>query len=141
MPKQNRGPKSVNPELIQNGYGKVLYVLELAGNKWYVGTTTQTPRERLNAHKRGAGSAWTRAHPVKRMKECEIVETATAGLKETCKTLELMQIYGVENVRGGTYCQKTLSQDQLNAINKELEYDTRVKKKIPIKPIIPRFFE
>jgi predicted GIY-YIG superfamily endonuclease len=79
---------------------KTLYVLRLAHRKWYVGTTGQSPRQRLATHQRGAGSAWTRTHPVQAMVHTMDVPAATAGILETAKTLELMRRHGVGNVRG-----------------------------------------
>ena len=102
---------------------KTLYVLSLAHGKWYVGTTSQSARQRLGAHQRGAGSAWTRAHRVERMVHAESVPAATAGLLETAKTLELMKLHGVPNVRGGSYSQKVLDDGQMATIERELRHN------------------
>lgn len=97
-----------------------LYVLRLTHGKWYVGTTMQSPRARLAAHERGAGSAWTRAHRVLEMVHTRTVPTETAGISETAKTIELMRLHGVDAVRGGSYCQRVLSAAQLGCIKREL---------------------
>lgn len=102
---------------------KTLYVPRLARGKWYVGTTGQSPRQRLATHERGAGSAWTRAHPVEAMVHTEDVPAATAGILETAKTLELMGRHGVGNVRGGSYCQRVLTLAQTEDVERQLRHN------------------
>jgi len=102
---------------------KTLYVLRLARGKWYVGTTGQSPRQRLATHERGAGSAWTRAHPVEAMVHTEDVPAATAGILETAKTLELMGRHGVGNVRGGSYSQRVLTLAQTEDVERQLRHN------------------
>ena len=102
---------------------KTLYVLRLAHRKWYVGTTGQSPRQRLATHQRRAGSAWTRTHPVQAMVHTMDVPAATAGILETAKTLELMRRHGVGNVRGGSYCQRVLTSMQIEDIERQLRHN------------------
>jgi predicted GIY-YIG superfamily endonuclease len=80
-----------------------LYVLKLAHDKWYVGTTRGPVRHRVDAHQRGAGSSWTRKHRVLGVAEQTPVDPATAGFTEDAKVLAMMARFGIEAVRGGTY--------------------------------------
>lgn len=82
-----------------------LYVLELSGEKYYVGQS-RNPIQRINEHFAGDGSSWTRLHkPVGIVK---IINTNFSSWRaalemEALLTLELMKIYGWKNVRGGPY--------------------------------------
>jgi len=73
----------------------VVYVIECTGDRYYVGTTTDL-EHRLEQHFEGYGSEYTKEHPPER------VIMVTEGGQETEKwlTLELMERYGWENVRG-----------------------------------------
>ncbi len=91
-----------------------IYVLELAGGKYYVGkTATDDVQSRIDAHIAGQGSAWTQAHPViklvKHLKNC-------SPFDEDKETIKLMHEHGWQNVRGGRYCQKMLSSDDVRNI-------------------------
>lgn len=77
-------------------------MLELNNLKYYVGQTTTS--ERLQAHFKGKGSAWTKLHGVKAILETVDIDVGDyhhAEIIENRKTIECMNIYGWENVRGG----------------------------------------
>jgi predicted GIY-YIG superfamily endonuclease len=94
-----------------------LYVLQLEDGKYYVGRTDNIAK-RYAEHKSGRGSEWTKLHkPVKVM---ETHETKT-GEDETNFTKFLMKKYGVDNVRGGAYCQRELP----DYFEDMLEHETR----------------
>ena len=97
-----------------------IYVLKLKGGKYYVGRTDKNVIVRFNEHKAGKGSAWT-----KKYKPVEL-EYAKNGDKfdEDKLTKQYMEKYGIENVRGGTYCQITLSNEIVQMISKELNGGT-----------------
>jgi predicted GIY-YIG superfamily endonuclease len=81
-----------------------LYILQLEHGKWYVGKTDDVSR-RYSEHKSGKGSEWTKLHsPIK------ILETrqVKSDSDETNVTKDLMKKYGIDNVRGGAYCQRDL---------------------------------
>ncbi len=94
-----------------------IYVLELEGGKHYVGKTSDVKR-RFEQHMRGIGSEWTKLY-----KPIKLVETRRIGSEhdENNKTKDLMKKYGVENVRGGSYCQVVLP----DAIKKTLQTEIR----------------
>lgn len=82
-----------------------LYVLRLEGDKYYVGQSRNLT-ERLKKHFEGRGSSWTRLHrPLEVVSTVELGTTSwvTAMRAETYLTLDLMKIYGTDNVRGGAY--------------------------------------
>jgi hypothetical protein len=95
---------------------KILYVLRLQDECWYVGTTNDLAA-RVEAHRTGKdGAAWTRKHKV-----IEVAEAipCTSPLMEDFKTKELMQRYGVLKVRGGSYCQIKLNPAQWETLTRE----------------------
>lgn len=93
-----------------------IYVLELDGNKYYVGKTTN-PDFRLDTHFDVGGSAWTiKYKPIKLIEliaECD-------NFDEDKYTLKYMEKYGIENVRGGSFCQIKLSEENTNTIKRML---------------------
>lgn len=94
-----------------------LYILQLEHGKWYVGKTDDV-QKRYSEHKSGNGSEWTRLHkPVKMMETRQIKSSED----ETAVTKELMKKYGVDNVRGGAYCQRELP----DYVEDMIEHETR----------------
>ena len=93
-----------------------LYVLQLEDDKWYVGKTDDI-NKRFEQHKSGKGSAWTKEYkPIK----IADTRTITSVHDETNVTKDLMKKYGIDNVRGGAYCQVDLPEQQINSIRHEL---------------------
>jgi len=91
-----------------------IYILNLAQNKFYVGKTDK-PKFRLDSHFKNGGCAWT-----KKYKPIQIL-----GLFPDCDdfdedkyTLKYMSKYGIDNVRGGSFCQTTLSRENINTIER-----------------------
>ncbi len=88
-----------------------VYVLRLEAGKFYVGQSMY-PEERIKEHFNGKGSEWTRRYPP--IEVIKIIKTNAfswrAALEiETQVTLELMKIYGWDNVRGGGYSPRNLA--------------------------------
>ena len=81
-----------------------VYVLELANDNWYVGTS-EALTDRLCQHFSGEGAAWTKQHhPIR------VVQILSGGKPlEKQKTLELMREKGFEHVRGHAWCQVCLA--------------------------------
>jgi hypothetical protein len=90
-----------------------LYVLECECDKIYVGTTKNFS-SRIIQHGNDLGSEWTKKYkPIKILKKLDNKNQ----YDEDTYTLYYMEKYGVDNVRGGTFCQVVLNNETKNLIN------------------------
>lgn len=91
-----------------------IYIYKLEEEKYYVGKTTNTLR-RFDNHLHDKGSKWTKLykpiHPLGIMYNCDEFD-------ELKYTIKYMSIYGIQNVRGGPFCQINLDQSDITIINK-----------------------
>ena len=91
-----------------------IYVLELHEGKYYVGKTTNI-EFRLEDHINGIGSAWTIKYKykslLKSIKGCDPQD-------EDKYTLMYMELFGIDCVRGGSFCEIELNNDDKLIINK-----------------------
>ena len=92
------------------------YVLQLQEGKWYVGKTND-PFNRLMQHVNENGSAWTRKYAPLQVHE---VKPHASRFDEDNKTLEYMETYGIDNVRGGCYVQVVLPPEQRREIQRKI---------------------
>ena len=107
----------LNKNDIKTNVKKILYiyVLECEGGKYYIGKTNN-PEFRIENHFEGHGSEWT-----KHYKPIKILEIIPGDdFDEDKYTKIYMSKYGIENVRGGVYCQLTLSDTEINMLRKEI---------------------
>ncbi len=89
-----------------------IYVLALEHGKYYVGYSEDV-ETRINQHKAGNGSEWTKLHhPIKTI----CVVKAGDENHERNMTLKYMEKCGVENVRGAGYSQCVLPESTKKAI-------------------------
>ena len=90
-----------------------IYTLKLVNDKYYIGKT-ENMNVRVPSHFNGYGSVWTSKYPC-----LELVESfeTTNPYDEDSTTLKYMEKYGIDNVRGGQWCQIVLSSEQRNQIN------------------------
>ena len=93
-----------------------IYVLQLSQGKWYVGKTTKTAMKRFAEHKAGYGCAWTRKYKPIGIVECFLGD----NFDEDKKTKQYMDKYGIDNVRGGSYCKIQLEQASVASIKREM---------------------
>jgi predicted GIY-YIG superfamily endonuclease len=93
-----------------------VYILRLEGGYYYVGKS-DNPMKRYQEHVSGAGSAWTRAH--KPVGVEKIIENVSP-FEEDRYTKEYMAKYGIDKVRGGSYVEKRLDEDQVYSLQKEI---------------------
>lgn len=93
-----------------------IYVLELQGNKYYVGKTNHT-FQRFNQHKSGSGAKWTQKHKVKDLFAFH------KDMKETDEnkiTIQMMKKYGVRNVRGGSWTKVNMTEAEIKRLEKRI---------------------
>jgi len=93
-----------------------IYILKLEEGKYYVGKTKINFDIRLKQHLDGKGCAWTRKYKVLKVEEQFIGD----DFDETKYTLKYMSQYGIDNVRGGTYSNINLDENQREEIKKEI---------------------
>lgn len=91
----------------------VIYGLECAGGKYYVGRVrVASAKDRIDAHFRGDGATWTTLH-----KPLHVVFKEEGNVFDEDKhVVRLMNKYGIENVRGGTFSRVCLPYYQQNTI-------------------------
>ena len=98
----------------------VIYVLELEGERFYVGKTTEKNLEaRLQSHQRRDDKCahWTKVYKVKNIRR-DLFRYKASPFEEDMVVKEMMYIYGVDKVRGGIYSQYTLPPERVNTILK-----------------------
>jgi predicted GIY-YIG superfamily endonuclease len=96
-----------------------IYVLRLTGGKYYIGKTTNL-LARLDAHRHDCpshGSSWTDKYIIE---DCIESVAMTSKFHEDNKTLEYMGKYGIDNVRGGSFCSVELDQATKDHIQKQI---------------------
>ena len=78
----------------------IVYVLELEDDCYYVGITYNL-NLRLSQHWSGNGAKWTKLHkPISVI----LVEYPSSIERENVITKELIETYGKNKVKGGSYC-------------------------------------
>ena len=88
-----------------------IYILKLINNKYYVGKSLD-PEKRFLDHMNGTGSTWTKKYePL----EIEKIIPNASHFDEDKYTLEYMNKYGIDNVRGGSYVKEIL--DEIDKYN------------------------
>lgn len=104
-----------------------IYVLKLVDNRYYVGRTGNILR-RIQEHFTGCGALYTmKYNPIKVIEITEELKNTD----ERNKTIEIMNKYGWEKVRGSHWCSLEIKKPNIeknkrtkvNKYKKELEYD------------------
>ena len=91
-----------------------IYVLQLEKGKYYIGKTSN-PKFRLEQHFNSSGSQYTKKYTPKKV--LQIIPNCD-NFDEDKYTLKYMEQYGINNVRGGSFCQLKLDKDNLSTIKK-----------------------
>ena len=97
-----------------------IYVLKLTSNKYYVGKTTN-PSFRLKDHFTENGSSWTKIFKPIKLYE---LRSDCDSFDEDKITLQYIKKYGIDNVRGGSFCQYKLSKNSKETINNMINGST-----------------
>ena len=94
-----------------------IYILLLELNKYYIGKTNN-PDIRLDYHFNSDGSEWTKIY--KPIKVYELISDCDS-YDEDKYTLKYMEKEGINNVRGGSFSQIELSDEQIKLINQMIK--------------------
>jgi predicted GIY-YIG superfamily endonuclease len=93
-----------------------IYILQLENDKFYVGKT-KNPQIRIKDHFNQFGSYWTKIN--KPEKILEIIEINDKDNYEEDKyTFKYMEKYGIENVRGGSFCETRLDKSVIKFLER-----------------------
>jgi len=91
-------------------YSSGVYRLQLSDNKYYIGKSQNIER-RIWCHLNDNGSVWTKNYNViDRMSL--LTDCKDSKLWELEETLENMNLYGIDNVRGSNFSQLILSNEE-----------------------------
>ena len=90
-----------------------IYVLQLEQGKYYIGKTNN-PTFRLENHFNLNGSAWTKKY--KPTKVLELIPDCD-DYDEDKYTRKYMDKYGMDNVRGGSFCEINLNENNIATLN------------------------
>ncbi len=93
-----------------------IYTLQLEENKYYVGKTTKTVQECFEQHLNGKAGIWTQ-----RYKPIRLIKTIQSSnlFHDDFLVKRLMLMFGIDNVRGGSYCQEHLNEFQYSCLQRE----------------------
>ena len=93
-----------------------IYVLKLEQGKYYIGKTNNIKR-RYMEHLQGSGASWTAKYKPLRL---EKLLPSTNPFDEDKYTKQYMTIFGINNVRGGTYVTDYLPPEQIALLKREI---------------------
>ena len=85
--------------------GTSRYILKLEYDKYYIGKSNN-PLRRVEEHNNSKGASWTKKY--KPIQIIDIIET-NDPFDEDNYTIQYMEKYGIDNVRGGSFCLVKLS--------------------------------
>ena len=88
----------------------MIYILKLQNDKYYVGATNNLDK-RLREHMNGNGSEWTKRYKMKSLHK--LIHNCNT-FDEDKYTKQYMNKFGINNVRGGSFCQIELSNEVKN---------------------------
>jgi hypothetical protein len=91
-----------------------IYALELSEGKYYIGKTIQ-PGFRIEQHFHSNGSTWTTKY--RPLRVIEIIPDCD-DYDEDKYTRKYMDKYGIDNVRGGSFCEEILEENTIKMLEK-----------------------
>ena len=90
-----------------------IYTLRLENNKYYVGKSNNI-KNRIKLHRTNKGSYWTKKYSV--IEQVSNITSDSGPFRELIETLECINRYGIDNVRGSMFTQFNLSdKDKMKA--------------------------
>lgn len=107
---------NVTEEINHNTFN--IYVLKCTNNKYYIGKTKLDVEKRYNQHLYDKSCVFTTKYP-----PIEIITTYKTddSLEENNMTKKYMILYGIENVRGGSYANLELEEWQIKSLEMEFK--------------------
>lgn len=102
--------------MIKDNTKYTIYILELEKGKYYVGRT-EHKKNRINDHFLGRGSLFTRKYKPKKLLQ---TFSNCDEFDEDKYVFKLMDVYGIENVRGGVFSSLTISDNDRSYIEKRI---------------------
>jgi len=95
-----------------------IYILKLKNQKFYIGKSRnkKTLNNRLRNHFNRGGAVWTKRH--KPIEVDKIINIIDEKYIEDRIVFEYMNQYGIDNVRGGSFCKVKLSIEEKNVIKR-----------------------
>ncbi len=115
-----------------------IYALECTNNKFYIGKTTQNPNIQFleNNFNIGKNESLSENEWIKYYKPIILVEfyETDNNLEEDILTKKYMKMYGIDNVRGGSYSKPILEDWQIKLLEDELQcyQNSSLERKDPI---------
>jgi len=91
-----------------------IYALQLQQGKYYIGKTNN-PEYRIEQHYQSGGAEWTNKYPA--LNVIEIIPNCD-DYDEDKYTRKYMDKYGVDNVRGGSFCEVVLDEPSMKILEK-----------------------
>ena len=91
-----------------------IYTLQLEEGKYYIGKTTN-PNFRIEQHFQSGGAIWTKKY--KPINVLEIIPDCD-DYDEDKYTRRYMDKYGIDNVRGGSFCEVILDESTIQLLEK-----------------------
>ena len=102
-----------------------IYVLKLEEGRYYVGKTNHT-FQRFNQHATGQGAKWTKKYPVI---DLHAFHPNMRDQDENKVTIQMMQKYGVKNVRGGSWTKVKMTEKEVHALESKISVRNNAKKR------------
>ena len=101
-----------------------IYILKCKEDKYYVGKIATNVWKRIEQHFHGKGAKWTQKY-----KPIDIIDIrrGLTNRDESKITLDMMKIFGINNVRGGAYSKVKLDKTQIEYA----EYHLGIRKERP----------
>jgi len=94
--------------------------LKLENNKYYVGKS-EKPNERIINHFLNNGSSFTKKY--KPLEVIDMIQTEDS-FDEDKHTIKMMERYGINNVRGGSFCELKLTEESIITLKKMIKGST-----------------
>lgn len=100
---------NIDTNIQYNQSQEIIYTLQLENGKYYVGKSKNISK-RILQHFSEQGSSWTKSYkPIKVLSQIPSID----AFDEEKYTLLAMDQYGIDNVRGGSYCKLFLSKHEI----------------------------